>query len=534
MARYRHCRGKRRGKPLLRPADRDSGRSFRQDSCRQREERAVARRHDPSRHGGARWRQLHRRRLDRRADRQQRDRRLRRFQGRRPSPGAQSRGGMGAEEHPRQRDSSRAGQDRVRPRAVGGREAAQRAHPGDASAAAGRAARYRRHRGVPRLRRRRIHHRAVHRRRRRVYHSLMDLNYSVEEVDFRDAVRTWLSENLPKDLKDKVDRYEHLSKEDLLRWHRILAGKGWVAPAWPKEWGGTGWNVVQRYIFEEELGYVGAPPLVPFGLSMCAPVLLRFGSEAQKSRFLPRIYQGEDFWCQGYSEPGSGSDLASLKTKAQRVNDHYVVNGQKIWTTLAHYADWIFCLVRTDSNTERRQEGISFLLMDMKTPGITVRPLILMDGGHEVNEVFFDDVKVPLDNLVHEEGKGWTVAKYLLGHERMNTGRIGESRRQLAKLKEFAASRPRKGLALMEDPRFRDKLSRIEVELMALEITNLRFLDRMRRTGQPPGAEVSMLKITGTEIQQAMTELMMQAAGSDATGSADRFTAAIGLRYCNF
>src|SRR5438445_250938 len=525
MARYRHCRGKRRGKPLLRPADRDSGRSFRQDSCRQREERAVARRHDPSRHGGARRRQLHRHRLDRRADRQHRDRRLRHFQGRRPSPGAQSRGGMGAEEHPRQRDSSRAGQDRVRPRAVGGREAAQRAHPGDASAAARRAARYRRHRGVPRLRRRRVHHRAVHRRRRRVYHSLMDLNYSVEEVDFRDAVRTWLSENLPKDLKEKVDRYAHLSKEDLLRWHRILAGRGWVAPAWPKEWGGTGWNVVQRYIFEEELGYVGAPPLIPFGLAMCAPVLLRFGNEAQKKRFLPRIYQGEDFWCPGYSEPGSGSDLASLKTRAVRENGHYVVNGQKIWTTLAHYADWIFCLVRTDPTSEKRQEGISFLLIDMKTPGVTVRPLMLMDGAHEVNEVFFDDVSVPAENLVHEEGKGWTVAKYLLGYERMNTGRIGESRRQLARLKDYASE---SAAQMMKEQRWRDRLSRLEVELTALEITNLRFLDRMRRTGQPPGADVSMLKIKGTEIQQGLTELMMDATDPAAS---DPLSEAIRKRY---
>src|SRR5438093_9058412 len=521
MGRHRHCRGKRRSKPLLRSADRDSGRSFRQDSCRQREERAVARRHDPSRHGGARRRQLHRHRLDRRADRQHRDRRVRHFQGRRPSPGAQSRGGMGAEEHPRQRDSSRAGQDRVRPRPVGGREAAQRAHPGDASAAARRDARSWRHRGVPRLRRRRVHHRAVHRRRRRVYHSLMDLNYSVEEVDFRDTVRTWLSENLPKDLKEKVDRYAHLSKEDLLGWHRILAGRGWVAPAWPREWGGTGWNVVQRYIFEEELGYVGAPPLIPFGLAMCAPVLLRFGNEAQKKRFLPRIYQGEDFWCQGYSEPGSGSDLASLKTRAVRENGHYVVNGQKIWTTLAHYADWIFCLVRTDPRSEKRQEGISFLLIDMKTPGVSVRPLILMDGAHEVNEVFFDDVSVPAENLVHEEGKGWTVAKYLLGYERMNTGRIGESKRQLAYLKRYGAH-------LMHDERWRDRLSRLEVELTALEITNLRFLDRMRRTGQPPGADVSMLKIKGTEIQQGLSELMLDATDPAAS---DPLSEAIRKRY---
>jgi alkylation response protein AidB-like acyl-CoA dehydrogenase len=349
----------------------------------------------------------------------------------------------------------------------------------------------------------------------------MDLNYSAEEAAFRDEVRAWLQANLPRDLKEKVSAYAHLSKDDLMRWHRILADKGWVAPAWPAQWGGTGWSPVRRYIFEEELGYAGAPPLIPFGLAMCAPVLLRFGTEAQKKRFLPRIYRGDDFWCQGYSEPGSGSDLASLKTKAVREGDHYVVNGQKIWTTLAHYADWIFCLVRTDAGAERRQEGISFLLMDMKTPGITVRPLILLDGAHEVNEVFFDDVRVPLENVVYEEGKGWTVAKYLLGHERMNTGRIGESKRQLAKLKEYASS-------LKNDPRFRDRLSRVEVELMALEITNLRFLDRMRRTGQPPGADVSMLKIKGTEIQQALTELMMQAADPAAH---DEFSVAMRKKY---
>jgi alkylation response protein AidB-like acyl-CoA dehydrogenase len=254
---------------------------------------------------------------------------------------------------------------------------------------------------------------------------------------------------------------------------------------------------------------------------MCAPVLIAFGTEEQKKRFLPRIYNGDDFWCQGYSEPGSGSDLASLKTKAVRDGDHYVVNGQKIWTTLAHYADWIFCLVRTDPTVERRQEGISFLLIEMKTPGITVRPLILMDGAHEVNEVFFDDVRVPVENLVHEEGKGWTVAKYRLGYERMNTGRIGESKRQVAKLKDFASHR-------LEETRFRDRLSRLEIELMALEITNLRFLDRMRRTGQPPGADVSMLKIKGTEIQQGLTELMLEAADPAAS---DPFTEAVRRKY---
>jgi alkylation response protein AidB-like acyl-CoA dehydrogenase len=351
----------------------------------------------------------------------------------------------------------------------------------------------------------------------------MDLNYSVEELAFRDEVRSWLNANLPGDLRDKVAAYEHLSREDLLRWHGILAQKGWVAPAWPQEWGGTGWSLVQRYIFEEELGYAGSPPLIPFGLSMCAPVLLRFGTEAQKKRFLPRIYQGEDFWCQGYSEPGSGSDLASLKTRAVREGEHYVVNGQKIWTTLAHYADWIFCLVRSDASGGKRQEGISFLLMDMKSAGITVRPLILMDGAHEVNEVFFDNVKVPVENLVHEEGKGWTVAKYLLGYERMNTGRIGASKRELLRLKQFCAPR-------MDDPRFRDRLSRLEVELMALEITNLRFLDQMRRTGQPPGADVSMLKIKGTEIQQTLTELMMQA---EDPANGRSLAASLGPRYCS-
>jgi hypothetical protein len=367
----------------------------------------------------------------------------------------------------------------------------------------------------------------------------MDLNYSPEETAFRDEVRGWLSQNLPRDLRDKVVNYEALDKDDLLRWHRILASKGWVAPDWPVEWGGTGWTAVERYIFEEEMGYAGCPPLVAFGLRMCAPVLFRFGTEAQKKRFLPRIYQGEDFWCQGYSEPGSGSDLASLKTRAVRDGDHYVVTGQKIWTTMAHFADWIFCLVRTDATREKRQEGISFLLIDMRTPGISVRPIILMDGGHDVNEVFFDEVRVPVENLVHEEHKGWTVAKHLLGYERMGTGRVGHSKRELATLKEVAARQTKDGRPLLEDPRFRDRLTRVEVELMALEITNLRFLDQLRG-GRPPGAEVSLLKIKGTEIQQSISELMMQAAGPFAQAfrpvdnmDFDYFTARLAARYCN-
>lgn len=341
----------------------------------------------------------------------------------------------------------------------------------------------------------------------------MDLNYSDEELAFRDEIRSWIAENLPQDLREKVETYSELTREDLLRWHGILAKKGWVASHWQKEWGGLDWTPVQRHIFEEECGYASAPPLIIFGLYMCAPVLQKFGTEAQKKRFLPPMFRGEEFWCQGYSEPGSGSDLASLKTRAERQGDHYVVNGQKIWTTLAQHADWIFCLVRTDPNAARKQEGISFLLIDIKSPGVTVRPLMLMDGSHHVNEVFFDDVKVPVENLVHEEGKGWTVAKFLLGHERMSAGRSGVSNRELVKLKELAATQcGNDGKPIIADPHFRDKLSRLEVDLLALEITNLRYLDAMRRTGQPPGADVSMLKLKATEIHQELTELMMYAA----------------------
>jgi alkylation response protein AidB-like acyl-CoA dehydrogenase len=372
----------------------------------------------------------------------------------------------------------------------------------------------------------------------------MDLNYSTAELAFRDDVRAWLDASVPAELRRKVLDYEELTKDDLVGWHRTLADKGWIAPAWPREWGGTDWTPVERYLFEEECAYAGAPPVVPFGVAMCAPVLLQFGTDAQKARFLPRIYRADDFWCQGYSEPGSGSDLASLKTRAQRRGDRYVLNGQKIWTTLGHFADWIFCLVRTDASSSRKQEGISFLLVDMKTPGITVRPLILLDEAHEVNEVFFDDVEVPVENLVYRENEGWTVAKYLLGHERLNTGRIGASKRELARLKELAAqtstSAPMSGRSLLDDVRFRDRLSRVEIELMALEITNLRFVDEMRRSGRI-GPEVSMLKIRGTEIQQALTELRMEVAGPCAQmfrpidyPGFDAATAAVAPRYFNY
>ena len=368
----------------------------------------------------------------------------------------------------------------------------------------------------------------------------MDLRFSDDEIAFRTEVRDWLQAHLPDDIRDKVLSYRHLSKQDHQRWHKILAAKGWSVPHWPEEWGGTGWNITQRYIYDEEFGLAGAPGLPPFGPAMCASVLLRFGSQQQKDRFLPRIREGDDFWVQGYSEPGAGSDLAALKMRAERRGDFYHLTGQKIWTTLGHYGDWIFCLVRTDPSAAKRQEGISFILVDMATPGIKVQPLILMDGGHEVNEIFFDDVKVPVENLVHEENKGWTVAKYLLGHERMGSGNVGASRRELAALKKQAAAQTSAGRSLMDDTRFRDRLSRVEVELAALEITSLRFLDKMRRSGQPPGADVSMLKIRGTEIQQMITELMMQAAGPMAQpfqalqGSAiDHVTSRLTPRYCN-
>ena len=373
----------------------------------------------------------------------------------------------------------------------------------------------------------------------------MDLSYSAEELAFRDHVRAWLEANLPSDIRDKVVGYRGLSKDDYQRWHRILAAQGWSVPHWPEAWGGTGWDITRRYLYEEQFGLAGAPMLPPFGPSMCASVLLRFGTPAQKDRFLPRIRSGEDFWVQGYSEPGAGSDLAALKTRAVRestpTGDVYRVTGQKIWTTLGQYGDWIFCLVRTDATAEKRQEGISFLLIDMATPGITVRPLILMDGGHEVNEIFFDDVVVPAHNLVFEENKGWTVAKYLLGHERMGSGSVGGSRRELATLKAVATRELKNGQPLINDARFRDKLTRVEIELDALELTSMRFLDKMRRTGQPPGADVSMLKIRGTEVQQMITELMMQAVGPMAQpfvavdgGAIDHVTSRLAPRYFNY
>jgi alkylation response protein AidB-like acyl-CoA dehydrogenase len=358
---------------------------------------------------------------------------------------------------------------------------------------------------------------------------------SIDEASLRSGLRHRVVDFLAAHDPATTDRLEFLRA-------RYDAGLAWVF--FPEGHGGLGLPRVLQAEVDDLFAEAGAPDnnrrANGIGLGMAAPTILAFGTPEQKQRFLPRIYNGDDFWVQGYSEPGSGSDLASLKTRAVREGDHYVVTGQKIWTTLGHYGDWIFCLVRTDTKTEKRQDGISFLLVDMTSPGITVRPIVLMDQGHEVNEVFFDEVQVPAENLVHEEGKGWTVAKYLLGYERMGTGNIAVSKRELARVKDLAAKATKNGRPLLEDPRFRDRLSRVEVELMALEITNMRFLDQLRG-GRAPGAEVSLLKIKGTEIQQAITELAVQTAGPFAqafrpvngdTGF-DRLTAALVPRYCN-
>ena len=339
----------------------------------------------------------------------------------------------------------------------------------------------------------------------------MDLNYSEADDAFRREVASWLAENLPADLQDKVLNHQRLNKEEFVRWHKILAKKGWVAPAWPVEWGGTGWNSTQRHIFEEECARAGTPMIMAFGVSMVAPVIMKFATEEQKKYYLPRIYDCTDWWCQGYSEPGSGSDLASLKTRAERDGDDYVINGQKTWTTLAQHADMMFCLVRTEQG-ERKQEGITFLLIDMKTPGIEVRPIYMLDEDHEVNEVFLDNVRVPVANRVGEENKGWTYAKYLLGHERTGIAAVGRSKRELAFLKRLAQGQMKRGRPLLEDPLYAAKVAELEIELMALEMTVLRVVSA-EGAKRGPGPEASMLKIKGTEIQQALTELMVEAIG---------------------
>jgi alkylation response protein AidB-like acyl-CoA dehydrogenase len=303
-----------------------------------------------------------------------------------------------------------------------------------------------------------------------------------------------------------------LTKDDYQRWMKILSGRGWLAAGWPEEHGGPGWTPAERYLYDQEYGRHNCPRVLPFGVTMVGPVIIAFGNDEQKAEYLPKIRNSDVWWCQGYSEPGAGSDLASLKTKAVRENGHYIVNGQKTWTTMAQYADWIFCLVRT-SDEGKPQEGISFLLIDMKTPGITVKPIVTMDGGAEVNEVFLDDVKVPVENRVGEENKGWTIAKYLLGHERTGIAEVGKSKRQMQRVKDIAAAETLDGMPLIEDPAFREKIAEVEIELLALDATILRMVSA-EGAGKPPGPEASLLKIKGVELQQAITELLLEAIGN--------------------
>jgi len=340
----------------------------------------------------------------------------------------------------------------------------------------------------------------------------MDLNFTAEEQEFREEVRAFLRARLPKDLSAKVLGGKRLEKDDFVRWQKILYEQGWGAPSWPKAAGGTGWTPAEQLIFDEECAEAGAPIQIPFGLKMLGPVLMAFGSAAQQRYFLPRIVDGTHWWCQGYSEPGAGSDLASLKTRAIRVGGSYVVNGQKTWNTLGQHADWIFCLVRTGTEG-RPQEGISFLLIDMNSPGVRVRPIRMLDGEHEINEIWFEDVKVPMENLVGEENRGWTYAKFLLGHERTGGVGIGFCKRELQRLKQIARTESSGGRSLIEDVRFRDRIAQLELELTALEITTLRVISAERKKKGAPGPQASILKIKGSEIQQQITELQMQALG---------------------
>jgi alkylation response protein AidB-like acyl-CoA dehydrogenase len=339
----------------------------------------------------------------------------------------------------------------------------------------------------------------------------MQLEFTEEEQAFREQVRAFVRERLPASIRAKVMNGHDLSRDDHILWQRRLYERGWGAMGWPTRFGGTGWNAVQQYIFEEESALAGGPRLIPFGTKMVGPVIMAFGNAAQQRRFLPKILSGEEWWCQGYSEPGAGSDLASLKTRAVREGDSYVVTGQKTWNTLGQYADWMFCLVRTDV-ASKPQSGISFLLIDMKSPGITVRPITLLDGGHEVNEIWFENVRVPVQNLIGDENKGWTYAKFLLGHERTNIAGVGIAKRELERLKNIAREERKDGRPLIEDPLFAAHVAEVEIDLWALEITNLRMLSA-ERTAKAPGPEASILKIRGTEIAQRISELAMRAVG---------------------
>jgi alkylation response protein AidB-like acyl-CoA dehydrogenase len=346
----------------------------------------------------------------------------------------------------------------------------------------------------------------------------MRLAFNAEELAFQKEVRDWISANMPTEVAEESrrSRTSHVSKERLLQWQKKLAGRGWLCPNWPKEFGGPGWNSTQKFIFEMEMARADSPYLSSFSIKMVAPVLMKYGSEAQKKRFLPKIAAAEELWCQGYSEPGSGSDLASLRTKAERQGDHYIVNGQKIWTTNAHWADWMFCLVRT-SNEGKRQEGISFLLIDMKTPGIKVDPIYLVDGTrtpmrHEVNQVFFTDVKVPVENRVGEENKGWTYAKYLLEFERGGQAHGPRLRKAFRHLQTLSKTQMDSAEPLSANPHWREKMAALEMEIDAIEMNEMMFYSSLK-IGDAPGNMASIVKMRGTEVGQKVTELAVEAVG---------------------
>ena len=338
--------------------------------------------------------------------------------------------------------------------------------------------------------------------------TIMDLAFSQEELDFQEDVRDFLASEYPLDIKEKQDKRLPLEKEDMITWQKILATKGWFAINWPKEFGGTDLSPTKNYILQNELASANTPILIPFGVNMCGPVVYTFGTAEQKKKYLPGILNSDVWWCQGYSEPGSGSDLASLQTKAELQGNSYIVNGTKTWTTLAQHADWIFCLVRTET-TEIKQEGISFLLIDMKSKGVEVKPIITIDGSHEVNIVYFDDVKVPRNNLIGDEGQGWNIAKFLLRHERTGIAGIAALKRELKRLKEISANVIVGEGSLLDDSKFRDKLEAAEIELTATEFTELRTLSQIS-SGGAPGPESSILKIKGTELQQNISELFIE------------------------
>jgi pimeloyl-CoA dehydrogenase large subunit len=349
----------------------------------------------------------------------------------------------------------------------------------------------------------------------------MDLRFTPEEIGFRDEVRQFFRTEIPAEIRRKVSEGRGLKREDYVTSQRILNARGWAVPHWPKEWGGQEWSAIQRYIFTEEMLLAAVPLPQQFNCYMVGPVIAAFGSQAQKEKHLAKIANLDEWWCQGFSEPGAGSDLASLKTRAVREGDHYIVNGQKTWTTLGQYADWIFCLVRTDP-AAKKQSGISFILIDMKTPGITLRPIITLEGRHEVNEVFFDNVKVPVENLVGEENKGWDYAKFLLANERTGIARIGLSKERIARIKRLAKEMPAGEGTVWDDRDFRERLAEVEIELKALEITQMRVVAAQRRDPGKPDPASSILKIKGSQLQQATTELLLEVAGPFALAAPER------------